>query len=155
MIRIETKKDQKKITQLEEDVLGPGRFARPSYRIREGHTHNIFYSHVYIRGSKIVASIRYFDCQNEGFKGLMLGPLIVNQKFKGNGIGTELINITIDKIKEQKINFLVLIGEHEYYKKFGFDINKEIYFKLNVRSEKVHSKILINSRKLSGLIEIG
>jgi predicted N-acetyltransferase YhbS len=108
VIREEKKSDNKKIFLLEEAVLGPGRYARPSFRLRENLEHNIKYSKIYCKGQKIIGSIRYFNCKIENNSGLMLGPLIVDQKFKGRGIGKELVNKSMVGVNEKNIiHFLV------------------------------------------------
>ena len=81
MIREEKKSDNKKIFLLEEVVLGPGRYARPSFRLRENLEHNVKYSKIYWKGQKIIGSIRYYNCKIENISGLMLGPLIVDTAF--------------------------------------------------------------------------
>ena len=43
MIREEEKSDNKKILLLEENVMKPRRYARQSFRLREGLKHNIKY----------------------------------------------------------------------------------------------------------------
>ena len=65
MIREEKKLDNKKILLLEENVLGPGRYARPSFRLRDGLIPNIKYSKVYYKGNKIIGSIRYFNLKTK------------------------------------------------------------------------------------------
>ncbi len=155
MIREEKKLDNKKIFLLEEDVLGPGKYARPSFRLRENLICNQKYSKIYCKGQKIIGSIRYFNCKIENNEGLMLGPLIVDQKFKGRGIGKELVNQSIKLVNDKKISFIILIGELEYYSQFGFEINYNIYFSLNVRKEKILLKTLSDmSNNLSGKIEL-
>ena len=155
MIREEKKTDNKKILILEEDVLGPGRYARPSFRLRENLEHNIKFSKVYCQSKKIIGSIRFFNCQIQNNNGLMLGPLIVDQKFKGKGIGKELVNQSIKSINNKKIEFIILIGELDYYVQFGFKINFNINFSLNVRKEKILFKILSDQiNNLSGRIEL-
>ena len=155
MIREEKKSDNKKILLLEEDVLGPGRYARPSFRLRENLEHNIKFSKVYYQGQKIIGSIRYFNCKIQNNDGLMLGPLIVDQKFKGSGIGKKLVNKSISCINEKNIDFIILIGEFDYYGQFGFEINANIYFSLNVRKEKILLKKLSEKNIMfSGKIEL-
>jgi predicted N-acetyltransferase YhbS len=155
VIREEKKIDNKKIFLLEEDVLGPGRYARPSFRLRENLICNQKYSKIYCKGQKIIGSIRYFNCKIGNNEGLMLGPLIVDQKFKGRGIGKELVNQSIKLVNDKKISFIILIGELEYYSQFGFEINYNIYFSLNVRKEKILLKTLSDmSNNLSGKIEL-
>ena len=155
MIREEKKSDNKKIFLLEDDVLGPGRYARPSFRLRENLICNQKYSKIYYKSQKIIGSIRYFNCKIQSNEGLMLGPLIVDQKFKGKGIGKELVNQSIKLINDKKISFIILIGEQDYYGQFGFEINYNIYFSLNVRKEKILLKVLSdNSNNLSGRVEL-
>jgi predicted N-acetyltransferase YhbS len=155
VIREEKKLDNKKIFLLEEDVLGPGRYARPSFRLRENLICNQKYSKIYYEGQKIIGSIRYFNCKIVNNEGLMLGPLIVDQKFKGRGIGKELVNQSIKLVNDEKISFIILIGELEYYSQFGFEMNYNIYFSLNVRKEKILLKTLSDiSNNLSGKIDL-
>jgi hypothetical protein len=155
VIREEKKSDNKKIFLLEENVLGPGRYARPSFRLRENLICNQKYSKIYYKGQKIIGSIRYFNCKIQSNKGLMLGPLIVDQKFKGKGIGKELVNQSIKLINDKKISFIILIGEQDYYGQFGFEINYNIYFSINVRKEKILLKVLSdNTNNLSGRVEL-
>ena len=155
MIREEKKSDNKKIFLLEEDVLGPGRYARPSFRLRENLKPNIKYSKVYSQGQKIIGSIRYFNCKIQNNDGLMLGPLIVDQKFKGRGIGKELVNKSISSINQKNIDFIILIGELDYYGQFGFETNANIHFSLNVRREKILLKKLSEkNNNFSGKIEL-
>ncbi len=155
VIRQEKKSDKKKIFLLEEDVLGPGRYARPSFRLRESLEHNIKYSKVYCKAQKIIGSVRYFNCKIDNNNGLMLGPLIVDQKFKGRGIGKELVNKSISDIDKKKIDFIILIGEFDYYGQFGFERNHNIYFSLNVRKEKILlKKFSEKDITISGKIEL-
>ena len=155
MIREEKETDNKKIFLIEEDVLGPGRYARPSFRLREGFIHNIKYSKVYYKGNKIIGSIRYFNCKIKDQNGLMLGPLIVDQSFKGKGIGRELMTRSISEVNSKSINFIILIGELNYYEQFGFEMNNNIYFAINVRKEKIlFKKLLEKINMISGEIEL-
>ncbi len=91
----------------------------------------------------------------ENNSGLMLGPLIVDQKFKGRGIGKELVNKSIGVINEKNIDFIILIGEFDYYGQFGFERNANVYFSLNVRKEKILLKKLSEQNNtFSGKIEL-
>ena len=155
MIREEKKSDNKKIFLLEEEVLGPGRYARPSFRLRENLICNQKYSKIYYQSQKIIGSIRYFNCKIQSNEGLMLGPLIVDQKFKGRGIGKELVIQSIKSVNDKKISFIILIGELDYYGQFGFEINHNMHFPLNVRKEKILLKMISDkSNNISGKVEL-
>ena len=135
--------------------MGPGRYARPSFRLRENLEPNIKYSKVYSQGQKIIGSIRYFNCKIQNNNGLMLGPLIVDQKFKGRRIGKELVNKSISSIDQKNIDFIILIGELDYYGQFGFETNANIHFSLNVRREKVlFKKLSEKNNTFFGKIEL-
>ncbi len=102
MIREEKKSDNKKICLLEEVVLGPGRYARPSFRLRENLEHNIKYSKVYCKGQKIVGSIRYFNCKIENNSGLMEKNFL--QALKISPKQPEVLNYLAYSWLEKKIN---------------------------------------------------
>jgi predicted N-acetyltransferase YhbS len=155
VIREEKKLDNKKILLLEENVLGPGRYARPIFRLRDGLIPNKKYSRVYYKDNKIVGSVRYFNCKIKDQNGLILGPLIVDQRFKNRGIGRELVNKSISDINSKNINFIILIGELNYYEQFGFEINTNIYFAINIRKEKIlFKKLLEKNDSISGKVEL-
>jgi putative acetyltransferase len=85
----------------------------------------------------------------------MLGPLIVDQSFKGKGIGRELMNQSMSSINSNSINFIILIGELNYYGKFNFEVNTNIYFAINVRQEKIlFKKLLDKNNTFFGKIEL-
>ena len=85
----------------------------------------------------------------------MLGPLIVDQSFKGKGIGRELMNQSMSSINSNSINFIILIGELNYYSQFNFEVNTNIYFAINVRQEKIlFRKLLDKNNTFSGRIEL-
>jgi predicted N-acetyltransferase YhbS len=85
----------------------------------------------------------------------MLGPLIVDKRYKSRGIGRELMNKSISDINSKNINFITLIGELNYYGQFGFEINTNIYFAINVRKEKIlFKKLLEKNNIISGKIEL-
>ena len=65
------------------------------------------------------------------------------------------MNKSINCINEKNIDFIILIGEFDYYGQFGFEINANIYFSLNVRKEKILLKKLSEKNIMfSGKIEL-
>ena len=56
---------------------------------------------------------------------------------------------------EYYLNFIILIGEFDYYGQFGFERNANVYFSLNVRKEKILLKKLSEQyNTFSGKIEL-
>jgi predicted N-acetyltransferase YhbS len=65
------------------------------------------------------------------------------------------MNKSISDINSKNINFIILIGELNYYGQFGFEININIYFAINVRKEKIlFKKLLEKNNTISGKIEL-
>jgi predicted N-acetyltransferase YhbS len=75
--------------------------------------------------------------------GLMLGALN-----SGSEIQRKRDRQRIGKQKHRRyqsrknIDFIILIGELDYYGQFGFETNANVYFSLNVRKEKILLKKL-------------
>ena len=58
-------------------------------------------------------------------------------------------------IDKKNIDFIILIGELDYYGQFGFEVNTNLYFSLNVRKEKILLKKLSEKNiTYSGKIEL-
>lgn len=50
-----------------------------------------------------------------------LGPLSVRPERQGEGIGSALIRLGLSQLKAQGIEGVVLLGEPQYYARFGFE----------------------------------
>ena len=55
-----------------------------------------------------------------------LGPVSVKPEFQGKGIGSKLIQEGLEKIKVLGANGCVVLGEPEYYGRFGFSFIENI-----------------------------
>ena len=74
---------------------------------------------------KIIASIvyaigklTYDDNTNKNI--LTFGPVSVHPKYQKRGYAEKLINYTMDKAKSLGYNEIIISGNEEYYKKYGF-----------------------------------
>jgi putative acetyltransferase len=63
-----------------------------------------------------------------------LGPLSVAPQFQNKGFGSALIRVGLETLRTQEAKGCVLLGEPEYYKRFGFRNIQEIIL-ANVPSE--------------------
>lgn len=109
------------ISELHAKTLGPGRFARSAYRVREGTPDISPYCRVATLGTRIIAALRMTDVlvgQTPG--ALLLGPLAVDPEFMGQGYGRRLIAETIDLARGNGVKLIVLVGDLSYYGRFGF-----------------------------------
>ena len=74
---------------------------------------------------KIVASIFYakgsvIDSNNTIHEALLFGPVGVLPQYQKMGYGEKLINYTMNKAKELGYNYILITGNPNYYKKYGF-----------------------------------
>ena len=130
-IRLAHDKDLKNIEKLLDEAFGPGRYARTVYRYREKHNLISEYSYIYQDNKQLLASISFSQIFiNNINKGLLLGPLAVKPGHDGKGYGVALVETTIKLIKKsKKYNFIVLVGDIDYYRRFNF---KQISQPLNI-----------------------
>lgn len=145
-VRLVKKSDSKKVNALLNSTFGPGRFARSVYRLREQRPYEEHLSFVYEQKNNILACISY--CKtilNNQFSGLLLGPLAVELKFKGQGFGVQLVEHTLELIMEEnKDDFVIVVGDFDYYERFGFN---KISQKVNFYGPVDKGKLLIKQLK--------
>jgi len=84
---------------------------------------------VAINNNKIVGNIVYVKSYitNDGIKNTVLtfGPVSVLPQYQNMGIGSKLINHTIKLSKEMGYRAIIIYGDPEYYKRFGFKESKQ------------------------------
>ena len=139
-IRLTKKIDYKQINSILDEAFGPGRLAKSVYRYREYRSLLDSFSYVYEVKKNILASISYCEISlNYLHKGLLLGPLVVKPEYKGKGFGVSLVEYSINKIKNSKLyDFIILIGELEYYQRFEFKkVKHKVKFIGPVNPEKI------------------
>lgn len=76
--------------------------------------------------NKIIANIVYakgkLKLENGNIREILIfGPVSVLPKYQKKGYGEKLINYTIEKAKELGFDTIVIMGNPNYYKKFGFE----------------------------------
>ena len=143
-IRLANDKDLKNIEKLLDEAFGPGRYARTAYRYREKHNLISEYSYIYQDNKQLLASISFSQIFiNNINKGLLLGPLAIKPGHDGKGYGVALVETTIKLIKKsKKYNFIVLVGDIDYYRRFNF---KQISQPLNLVGPVNPNRVLILS----------
>ena len=109
------------VTQL---IFGPGMYARAAYRLREGVMPELGLSFVATQNGSIVGTVRQTRISIGEHSALLLGPLGVLPSQKNCGIGKALMQTTISAASAACENgsaeLILLVGDHEYYKPFGF-----------------------------------
>lgn len=116
-----TPADLPTIGDLHARVFGPGRFARTAYRVREGTPRISPYCRVAYLDKRLIAAVRFTEIAIGGKPGaLLLGPLVVDQEFAGQGFGKALVAEGLEHAKRAGVGLVVLVGDMPYYGRFGF-----------------------------------
>lgn len=120
VIRPEHPDDAPAIERLHARAFGPGRFARTAYRLREGAAPLPDLCLTALVGTYVVGSVRIGPAEAEGGSLLVLGPLTVDPSFSDRGIGTSLMQASLDAARAAGHGLVVLVGDAPYYRRFGF-----------------------------------
>jgi predicted N-acetyltransferase YhbS len=110
------------VERLYDEVFGPARFHKASYLFREGVDPVRELSWIALEGDRLVGAIRYWPILvgQAGHPALLLGPLAIMQDRAGKGIGRALMFKTLDLAAQLGHDLVLLVGDVEYYKRFGF-----------------------------------
>lgn len=73
-----------------------------------------------IIGSIIYSKAKVINDQNQEFEVLCMGPLSVLPSFQRKGIGSLLMNHSIEKARGLGFKAIIIFGNPEYYRRFGF-----------------------------------
>ncbi len=81
-------------------------------------------------GGEVVATVRLWhveagvDRLGRPVAALLLGPLAVDSAREGQGIGAALMRAAIAEAKQRGHGAILLVGDPEYYERFGFFADK-------------------------------
>lgn len=121
-ITTETPEDSGAIEALLDTAFGTGRHAKTSYRFREGVSPDPYLRLVARRGGKLVGTVRCWPISvgKSRNHALLLGPLAVAPRHQSQGIGLSLMVRIVDMAAWQRHKLIFLVGDLDYYKRFGF-----------------------------------
>ena len=108
------------IEQLHRDAFGPGRFARTAFRVREAVEPEPSLSYVALCHGHMAGSVRLSPITIGKCRALLLGPLAVHPDFKKKGAGALLMEKAIEEAHNLDYCAILLVGDYDYYKRFGF-----------------------------------
>ena len=120
LIRPERPSDNDAILALHSHAFGPGAYARAAFRVREQARHDPDLSYVTERDGVLIASVRLTPIAVGEKRGLLLGPLVVEPEFKGQGHGKALMRLAVEEARKAGCPFIILVGDQPYYWPFGF-----------------------------------
>jgi predicted N-acetyltransferase YhbS len=119
--RLEETADEAAIETLHDLAMGPGRFARAAFRLREGVPHDPALSFVALRDGRLVGTVRLTPILIGSRPAMLLGPLAVLPEFKGQGAGKALVRMALERAKEMGHAVVLLVGDEPYYGPLGFE----------------------------------
>lgn len=95
---------------------------KTSERLREGRlpSEGLAFSAVDQKG-RLVGTIRLWDViAGSAGPALLLGPLAVDCKAQGRGLGAALMTRALDEARAMGHGAVILVGDAPYYQRFGF-----------------------------------
>jgi predicted N-acetyltransferase YhbS len=121
-IRPELPGDTQSREALLDRAFGRKRQRKTSQRLRDGRMPADGLSFSAVAGTgKLVGTIRLWHIQAGGAgAALLLGPIAVDAKHQGCGIGRALIARAIENARALGHSAIVLVGDLPYYQRFGF-----------------------------------
>jgi predicted N-acetyltransferase YhbS len=100
---------------------------------------------VAIYNNKIVGNIVYVKTKirdnNKEYTVLTFGPISILPEYQNKGIGSKLIDHTIKLSKAMNYRAIIIYGEPEYYKKFGFKASKK--YNITNKEKKYPAALLV------------
>jgi predicted N-acetyltransferase YhbS len=122
VIRPARPEDRTAIAALHARAMGPGRFARTAYRVREAATRGFSpFCRVSLLAGRLVAAVQFTPVRIGGREGaLLLGPLAVAPDLANRGHGRGLAARALDDARAAGIALVVLVGDEPYYARLGF-----------------------------------
>ena len=141
-IRLEEEKDHIKVENIVRDafwnVYRPGAYEHYIvHNLRNDSSFIKDLAYIIEKNDKIIGHINYSNGSlniyrknrygvdikvSEGSeKATVLGPIAIDSKYQSNGYGSKLIRHTLNLAEEMGIPFVFVIGDENYYSRFGFE----------------------------------
>lgn len=109
------------VEALYDEVFGPGRFAKTAERLREGNTQITDASLVATDAQGLAGVVRVWPVTvGETGRAAFLGPIAVAERRRRNGLAFKLMERAIGVCREQGYAAVILVGDLDYYERFGF-----------------------------------
>ena len=129
-IRLENENDYLEVEELVRDsfwnVYRPGAFEHYIvHHLRDDESFIGSLAYVAEKDNKIIGHINYstgfIDYGGDKIDAGVLGPVSVDKKHQNNCVGSKLISFTLSLAESRKIPFVLVIGDENYYHRFGFE----------------------------------
>ena len=130
-IRLERQEDYLKVENLVRDsfwnIYRPGAFEH--YIVHNLRNHESFIkdlAYVIEKDGEIIGHINYSNGRinfenGKTEKAVVLGPIAIDKNYQNQGYGSKLIEFTLNIAKKKDIPFIFVVGDENYYSRFGFE----------------------------------
>jgi predicted N-acetyltransferase YhbS len=109
------------IERLLDQAFGPDRWHKTCQRLRDGQAPIPGLSLVALEGDELVGTVRLWPVRlGLARRGLMLGPLAVDDRKRSGGIGAKLMGAALARAEAAGEPSVFLVGDPDYYRRFGF-----------------------------------
>lgn len=137
-LRPETGEDWWEVEALYDLCFAPGREALSSYRLRDDIPPVSGLSLVARDEARILAgAIRFWPVRVGKAAALLLGPVAVHPTHQGEGLGGVLIRDGLAAAKTSGWERVLLVGDHPYYSRFGFESLRDVMMPPPTNPERV------------------
>lgn len=139
-IRLENEYDYIEVEKLVRDsfwnVYRPGAYEHfIVHNLRNDESFISKMAYVIEDGEKIIGNINYSKgkiiYENESVPAVILGPIAIDRNYQNRGLGSKLINYTLKIAQEDNIPFILVVGDENYYSRFGFESASKYCLYLN------------------------
>jgi predicted N-acetyltransferase YhbS len=125
MIRHERLADIHAREALLDQAFGESRARKSSERLREDRLPAEGLSFIAAEGKRVIGTARLWDITlGNGQAALLLGPVAVAQDCRSRGLGGAMVRRAIQTARKLGFSAIVLVGDPEYYNRFGFSGEK-------------------------------
>ena len=154
IIRREQPQDISKIREVNRRAFGREQEALVVDKLRDNC--NTILSLVALAGNDVVGHILFSPAVIEGENGRLWGsglaPVAVLPEYQRKGIGSELVQTGVARIKEAGCPYIIVLGYPEYYSRFGF----EPASRFGIRSEwdvpdEAFMILMLNRKAMKGI----
>jgi len=119
-IRNEQPHDAAAVAALIERAFGPGRYAKAAERLREGRRPRLDLSFVAYAGETLAGSVRLWPVRVGGEPAIFLGPIAVDEQWRGKGLGQALVERACEAAVKAGCAAVLLVGDAPWFERTGF-----------------------------------
>lgn len=109
-----------KVERLLDAAFGSDRFGRTAYLLRTRSKPITALSFALVDAGEPVGSIQCWPVRIADFPVVLVGPVAVVPEMQGKGIGHRLMHAMLEAAAKIGEPVMVMIGDPEYYERFGF-----------------------------------